>query len=378
MNLRPDPLEIACGLVVNEDEQGPPLDRSQPGPPRAVLESAVLRALRRAPCLVSFSGGRDSSAVLALAAMVARREGLALPVPVTYRCVNAPGSQEDQWQEQVVGHLGLTDWERITVVDELDCVGPAARAVLTQHGLLWPFNSFFHAPLLARATGGSLLTGVGGDEALAPQEWYWAQRVLARRSGIHPRHVLTVGLAVAPDFVQTRVLARRHQLRFPWLRPEVDEHVNVLRAAHRARTPLRWDGTLEFWWRSRARAVLIAGLETLAAHAGTQLVQPFAEPSFMGAIARRYGAFGPVSRGEALIELFGDVAPDAVLSRRSKAFFDEAFFAEPSRVFVAEWDGGDVDTRLVDSGKLTHVWRGPGPDPRSFLLLQSAWLAKAS
>ena len=58
--------------------------------PLAALEEAILPALRRPPCLVSFSGGRDSSCVLAAATRAARREGLQPPVPVTLRVSNAP------------------------------------------------------------------------------------------------------------------------------------------------------------------------------------------------------------------------------------------------------------------------------------------------
>ena len=59
--------------------------------PRAAFEAAILPGLRRSPCLVSFSGGRDSSAVLATATAVARREGLPLPVPITHRFPSATG-----------------------------------------------------------------------------------------------------------------------------------------------------------------------------------------------------------------------------------------------------------------------------------------------
>src|SRR6185503_3688944 len=60
----PDPLETAAGVVLGVAPR-----RRLPasaGGPLAALERAVLPALRRSPCLVSFSGGRDSSAVLAV------------------------------------------------------------------------------------------------------------------------------------------------------------------------------------------------------------------------------------------------------------------------------------------------------------------------
>ena len=54
----------------------------------------MLRALRRPPCLVSFSGGLDSSALLAVATAVARREGLDDPVPATLVVPGSPESDE--------------------------------------------------------------------------------------------------------------------------------------------------------------------------------------------------------------------------------------------------------------------------------------------
>ncbi|NUT56362.1 MAG: hypothetical protein HOQ03_10310 [Thermoleophilia bacterium] len=146
------PLELASGLVLGGDEP----DRSAPvdPDPRSAIEHAVLEPLRRGPCLVSFSGGRDSSAVLAVAAAVARREGLPLPVPATLRFPNAAASAETEWQEQVVAHLGLEEWVRLERTDELDCVGPVATECLERHGVLWPSNAHVHAPLFARARGG--------------------------------------------------------------------------------------------------------------------------------------------------------------------------------------------------------------------------------
>ena len=57
----------------------------------AALEAAIMPALLRSPCLVSFSGGRDSSAVLAVAARLARGAGLADPIPITIRVPAARG-----------------------------------------------------------------------------------------------------------------------------------------------------------------------------------------------------------------------------------------------------------------------------------------------
>jgi hypothetical protein len=107
---RPRPWEIASGVALGLDPSAGALPADGPADPRAALDAVLLRALGRPPCLVSFSGGRDSSAVLAAAAAVARREGLALPVPLTYRFAAVAETDEARWQERVVGRLDLPDW----------------------------------------------------------------------------------------------------------------------------------------------------------------------------------------------------------------------------------------------------------------------------
>ena len=371
----PQPLEVACGLALGIDAQEPRLAMRGAGPPRTAVEDAIRRALVRPPCLVSFSGGRDSSAVLATAAAVARREGLPLPIPATYRFSAAPGSQEDDWQEQVIRHIGLPDWDRLPMASELDAVGPVAQAVLSRHGLLWPFNAHFHAPLLQRAAGGSLLTGIGGDEVFARQLWSSARALLTGHRRDRPVRLRSVGLALAPRPVRRWAVARRRKLRWPWLHPAVEEDVNRRLADLRSRTPLPWSGGLGLWWRSRYRTVLAASMDVLASGAGTQIVHPFLDERVVAAVAGQFGVAGPADRSSALGALFGDVLPEAVLSRRSKAFFDEAFISDHTRTFARGWTGAGVDPTLVDLERLGEQWRSDHPDPRSLLLLQAAWLA---
>lgn len=373
--LRPRPLEAACGLALGVDDREPRLTIKGAGPPRPAIEEAIRRALARPPCLVSFSGGRDSSAVLATAAAVARREGLPLPIPTTYRFAAAAGSQESDWQEQVIRHVGLPDWDRLPMASELDAVGPVAQAVLSRHGLLWPFNAHFHAPLLQRASGGSLLTGIGGDEVFARQLWSSARAVLTGHGRNRPVRLRSVGLALAPRPVRTWAVARRRHLPLPWLHPAVEEDVNRRLADLRSRTPLPWSGGLALWWRSRCRTVLAASMDVLASGAGTQIVHPFLDERVVAAVAGQFGAAGPADRSSALAALFGDVLPAAVLSRRSKAFFDEAFISDHTRTFASGWTGAGVDPTLVDRERLGNQWRSDHPDPRSLLLMQAAWLA---
>ena len=148
---------------------------------------------------MSFSGGRDSAAVLAVASALARREGLPAADPRDDRVPLVHGCRRDSaWQELLVHHLGLSEWIRIEHEDELDLIGPYAQRALAAHGLCWPPNTHFHLPLLEAAPGGSLLTGVGGDELYIAARRLRAAMVLSRAVSPRPRDVLSLGLAFAP------------------------------------------------------------------------------------------------------------------------------------------------------------------------------------
>src|SRR5688500_6592886 len=92
------PLEVATGLILGTlaGENGFPRPRRVSA--RVGLERAVLDAVARPPCFVSFSGGRVSSAVLALASHVARTEGLPLPILATNVFPAVALADENRWQ----------------------------------------------------------------------------------------------------------------------------------------------------------------------------------------------------------------------------------------------------------------------------------------
>jgi len=366
-------LEIASGLVIGTVDEAAPLPPPRLGA-REALERAVLPALERAPCLVSFSGGRDSSAVLAVATHVARREGLPLPVPATNVFPAVELSDEAEWQERVVRHLGLEDWIRLEHDSELDCVGPVAADVLRRHGLLWPFNAHFHAPLFERAAGGALLTGVGGDELLLiTNRSRWID-LLRGRARPEARDALRLGFALAPRPVRRWVRSRRVPVDFGWLRPDARRAFARQWAAEQVRQPRRWHDVVEWVRRFRYVEVGTTSLATIAADDNVHVVHPFLDDAFVAAIAalpreRRFD-----TRTEAMTSVFGDLLPTGVLGRRTKASFDGAFWNEPSRAFARGWDGSGVDEEVVDVDGLKAEWSKESPDPRTYTLVQSAWL----
>ena len=369
-------LELACGLVFGGDGRPAPLPEVHHDlTPLRALEEAIRPALQRAPCLVSFSGGRDSSAVLAIATALARREGLPDPIPATNRFLEAAASEESQWQERVVAHLGVADWLRLEFTDELDAVGPYAQRALRRHGSLWPFNAHFHLPLIEAAEGGSLLTGVGGDElfmAACPPRAY---RVLTAQAAPRPRDVLTVGLAVSPRIVRRAVHRRRTKVPFAWLTAHARRALAHVIAGEDASEPYTPAARLRFVQARRSLRIGTAALATLGRDSDALVVHPLAAPDVAAALARA-APRGFRDRTEGMQALLAGVLPPCVLARTSKAGFDQAFFHRHSRAFAATWAGEDVPAHFVEVAALRGEWQSQAPAAQSLTLLQTAWLAR--
>ncbi len=372
-------LEIASGLVLERTGALPELPRPAPGgSPRTALEAAVLPALLRSPCLVSFSGGRDSSAVLAVATAVARREGLPAPIPITHRFPGAAGTDEGAWQEMVVRHLDLADWLRIEVSSELEAIGPVAASVIERHGILWPCNSYFHAPIFEAAAGGAVLTGIGGDEAFMGSSWDRAVAVLQGRARPVPRDVLRVGLAVAPAAVKRAVARRRMPDLLPWLRPAARREVEAWMIAEAAAEPLRHRQRMRRLLGSPALRLGLQGLEALAADRDVLLAHPLHAAGFLAVLCAEPPAVRRRTRTEAMEALVGDLLPREVLGRSTKSHFAEVLWGPATRAWAASWDGAGIDAEIVDTERLREIWTSAEPDSQTITLLQATWRARAT
>jgi asparagine synthase (glutamine-hydrolysing) len=366
-------LDVATGTMLGCSAQVEPLPDLGLRP-REALERAILPALLRPPCLVSFSGGRDSSAVLATAVDLARREGLDAPIPATNRFPEADGADETSWQAAVVTHLGLDEWFRVEHRDELDLLGPYARRIMRRHGLLLPFNVHFHLPLLDAAAGGALVTGVGGDELFTA----------ARQT--HPALDAAVGSParrlLSGTLHRARAVARRGRRRgrepggLLWLRPEARraflDHVTSIAAQEPRSLPQRLA-----WWRAlRYMDDGRAGLRLAADDANVTLVHPLLERQLWASVGRTANPTKFTDRSHGMVSLFGDLLPRSILTRQTKAQFDGAMWTGTARCFAQRWDGRGVPSECVDADALREHWL-TGPSGQSFTLLQAAWLASA-
>jgi asparagine synthase (glutamine-hydrolysing) len=364
---------MVVGPAAPRDDETPYAEARDP---RRALEESVLPALARPPCLVSFSGGRDSSLVLTIAAAVAAREGLEAPIPVTVRVAGAPAAEENWHQDALVHHLGLREeWLRLEYPEgELDWVGPVAAGVLRRHGLLWPPNAFFHAPMFERARGGSLLTGVGGDQLMSGWDARRAIEVVGGRTRPEPRDLLRVGLAFAPRPVRAAALQRR-TVAPEWLTAPARQEVVRLRAAEDVAEPRPWDRRVRWVERRRGLAATRWSLGRIAQESDTLVLHPLADPAFAAALAHVGGRTGLGDRRDIIRMLVADLLPEVLLGRGDKALFHEVFYSRPFREFVRDWDGGGVDPALVDARRLRAEWEEDVPHAQSALLIQAAWLS---
>jgi len=368
------PLELATDSVFGIDPAIPSLaPESSSSSPLVALERAVLPAVAKPPCVVTFSGGRDSSLILAVAARVARREGLPLPVPATLRFVGLEHAEESKWQDMVLGHLKLDQRVILDIRSELDLVGPRAGRLLLRHGILWPLNVYLHAALIAPARGGSLMTGMTGDSLFGEGRWFRTQEVLSGRRRPEPRDILRVGLAFAPRWVRQPVLRRRVET-VPWLRKSARQAYIEARSRAEASTPWQWDRWVDHLSRRRAWRVANESMSELAVAEGTTHVQPLGDRSFLGSLARAGGRHGFGDRTMVMRALFAEVLPDPVLARSDKARFGAAFIGSHTREFAWAWQGRGVDPDIVDLDALRAAWVTERFNPRAALLLQAAWL----
>ena len=368
-------LDVAAGFAIGGSPAGaralPRTDES----PLAALTTAVEPHVRAGGCAVAFSGGRDSSLILAAAVRAARRTGAALPAAVTVRYPHLPETDEGRWQELVLRHLGVDDWIRVDVEDELDLVGPVALPLLVRHGPLYPANAHSILPLLDAARGGSLLVGLGGDELLLPHRRQALMDLIGRRRRPEPRDVRRLAGVLLPAALRRRVI-REAPLdpAVTWLTPEARD---LVARAERASLdePFRWDRAVADAAGRRSLVLTVDCLRRIGEGEDVALAAPLLDPRFVAALARAGGLAGWGSRTAAMRAIAGDALPDELLARPGKAIFNRGFFGRESRAFAESWSGEGVDTRLVDVDRLRAAWLEPDPDFRSAMLLQAAWAA---
>ena len=341
---------------------------------------ATLPALQRRPCLVAFSGGRDSSLVLAAACSAARRWGLPPPVPVTL-CFRSEASDEEPWQANVLRHLHIDDWQRLSLTHELDFLGAIAQGRLSTWGLRYPTNAHSMVPAMQEAQGGALLTGLGGDDVLGSWRWAAPSTLLPRRraGAVSPtavRAVRTFPPAVRRALLTERVRRQmsRQKRGYSWLTPK-GRDVAVAALVDADDQPTAWAAFVAWAARRRHIRVTEQTMIELAARYDVAMPAPLLDRGFLSALAAAGHRRGFADRTAATGAVAAGHLPPELVSRRDKGLFHEVFWGPNARSYAQSWQGGGVDPSLVDPEALRSEWSSPCPDFRSTLLLHHCWLA---
>ncbi len=366
---RPSVAETTLGWVYGLDDPVDVPTRSS-GAPAEVLEQRLADALAAGPCVVAFSGGRDSSLVLALAVHVARSRGLEEPAAATVRYPHLPETDERAWQERVVSHLGVRRWESVDLTDENSLTGPNAREVLGLAGPYFPYAAHTALPVARLAAGATVLTGEGGDLLLSPHRAWAAANLVDRRGRAEPAAWRSAAEGLSPRRLRARRAASRAVALRPWLTEEGAVLARRCAAADAAREPLSWPAATRHVAGLRAVRVGLATLSAVYGRAGTEVVHPLLDGGFVTALAGAYGRRGPLSRGRVVADLAGHLLPADVPFRQSKSDFTRTLLSPEVRALVRDWDGETgVDRALVRSDRLRHEWQRERPSALSLQLL---------
>jgi asparagine synthetase B (glutamine-hydrolysing) len=347
--------------------------------PADALASVIRHQIESAPArriFVEYSGGCDSSLVLASAAAECDKAGVEPPIPISLRFPALPETDEREYQEWLVQHLGLDDWVRIDVDAEMDFVGPLAAPWLRRFGAIFPSPLFSRAIVYEQARGGVLFNGEGGDEVLGPRRLapLFVTSAALRRGKLPGRQELR---SLRDLVARPSTTARRRAqglLDLPWLRESARGQLRARLLDELRPEPTRPERALPLHLQRRMIVAILAGIHWFGEQHDAVSQAPLLDPEFVASMSRLPWR-DLRDRTTVLERHFAGVLPAGIRRRRSKAVFTRAFFSKHTRAFAESWDGSGVDPELVDVDELRRQWLSPEPHGATMVLLQQAWVA---
>ncbi len=366
-------LEIACATMLGTDDRQPlPVVRRGTSLDETVND-ILEPALASGVCLVSFSGGRESAWLLAAATAAARSRGHADPIPATLRYPGASAASDARHQERIVSHLGLGDWERLEIGDDLEILGPYAQRALLTVGLLFPATAYAMLPLLDLARGGWLLAGGALTDFFTYWRWARASEVIAGRRRPGRRDVRDLAIAALPRRRREAHVRARLGAPSPWLRASAVAEVERFQIDASTDVPLRFDSALARQRTHRCHTGMRVSFDALAASVGARLAMPFRDDRYIAALAVAGGRRGFGNRAATLSHLAGHLLPAELLRRSDGVSRHQAFFGDASREYASRWSGHGVDDEVVDADVLRALWSSGSFPWASTMLFQSAF-----
>jgi asparagine synthase (glutamine-hydrolysing) len=374
-------LELATGRMVGTEERAS-LPRMRGEVSLAETLDGILEpALASGRCLVAFSGGRESAFLLASATSCARRHGHPDPIPATLRTTASRSSdaavrRQVEHQQRIVTFLGLEEWDRVDVGDQLELLGPYARRALAEAGILFPATAYVFLPLLDRARDGWLLAGGSLTDFLL----YWRGRrisevVAGRRRRPTRRDVRELGFLMLPRPVRRALLrSRTPPVDAPWLREPAAREFGRLTLDQWANAPLAFDTAVSRQRMHRCYVGTRLSADALAHVAGARLLMPFRDDRYLAALAALGGRRGLGDRFSMARRVAGGILPDELLVRSEGAKDRYAYVGEASRRFIGRWSGTGLDTEVLDVDVLRASWSADVFPWASAMLLQLAFV----
>ena len=384
--VRPSEIETLAGVPLGrtigaKQTRDPNVQLSPADALVKVIAGIVARNHR---CYVEFSGGCDSSLVLAATVKACRSSGADDPIPVTFRFPGLPETDETEYQSLMVARLGLRDW---VVLDDstgaFDVLSPSAQESIRTHGVFFP-GTFHNRAHVFRDLGPSaLLTGEGGDEILGRRrltDVRDAARAVVRRNRA-ARAVRQAVLSVSPRWrrVQTIERAVERGWAADWI---VDTNIRrkILRtiALEDAQEPLDPRRYMAYYNSLRRMSVTDHNCRTYAQAYDVEWHAPLGDAAFTNALLGAVPRTRYYGRSELLASFFSELLPTELLLRRDKTHFTRAFLGVHTRVFANGWNGSGLPGGASVEW-LSHHWRTESEiHGGTILLLQQAWLASTS